>query len=45
MVSQIMKNHCIADYGMCVESPPMTLLERLKVRKMSKIRVNLGVDI
>jgi len=40
-----MKNHCIADYGMTAETLSPTLLERLKVRKMSKIRVNLTIDI
>ena len=42
---EIQKMISTLQYGMCVESPPMTLLERLKVRKMSKIRVNLTIDI
>ena len=40
-----MGKRTIADYGMCLESPPMTLLERLKVQKTSKIEVNLTIDI
>ena len=40
-----MGKHTIADYGMCLESLSMTLLERLNVQKTSKIGVNLTIDI